>query len=213
MAWAAMLAGVVLAACGPSPPPGATGLLDVRTPTFTEAGVEGCHQCHAGEFNRSIADTPHGDATDPDTPYGQHGCESCHGPGSFHVSRAHGGRGVPKLTTFGFGPDASLREEQLAACRDCHHPEAGDGAAVAFEGSTHDSRFVNCSTCHTMHAEVEPLSEPSRQAEICLECHRTQREEHPEVRGRPVDFSTRACGDCHDIHPVAADEEDIDFDF
>ena len=211
--WLAVFAGVALAACDPSPPPGETGTLDVRAPAFTEAGVEGCHECHAGAFDRSIAGTPHGDVSDPSAPYGQHGCESCHGPGSFHVSRAHGGRGVPPLMQFGFGPGSAPRDQQLAACQDCHHPEAEAGAAIAFTGSTHDSRFVNCSTCHTMHAEVEPLSEPSRQADICLECHRSQREEHPEVRGRRVDFAARACSGCHEIHAVAVDEEDIDFGF
>jgi len=208
-----MLLCLLLVACEAKPPPGSTGTLDERTPVYTGEGVKACHLCHAGEFNRAIASTPHGDAGNPDTPYAQQGCESCHGPGSFHVSRAHGGKGVPKMTTFGFGAGASSREEQLAACQACHHEEARGAAAIAFDGSTHDSRYVNCSTCHAMHAQVEPLSDPVRQADICLECHRSQRDGHPELRGRPVDFSTRSCGSCHEIHPVPADTEEFDFDF
>ena len=117
------------------------------------------------------------------------------------------------MITFGFGADASSRDDQLAACQQCHHPDAPGAAAIAFPGSSHDSRYVNCSTCHAVHAGVEPLSEPARQAEICLECHRSQRENHPDVRGRPVDFNTRACSVCHSIHPLPVDAEDVEFDF
>ena len=209
--WAVPVA--MLAACEPNPPPGSTGMLDVRSPTYTEEGVQGCHLCHAGEFNRSLTDTAHGDPQNPATPYAQHGCESCHGPGSFHVSRAHGGKGVPKMITFGFGPGASLRDEQLAACQGCHHPDAAGAAAIEFAGSSHDSRFVNCSTCHEMHAREEPLSLPTRQAEICLECHRSLRDTHPQVRGQAVNFDLRLCSDCHAVHPVTMTAEELDFDF
>lgn len=197
--WLVLIA-LLLAACEPSPPPGATSLLEVRQASYTEEGVEGCHLCHAGEFNRSVAATPHGNASNPATPYGQHGCESCHGPGSFHVSRAHGGKGVPDMIQFGSGPDASGREEQIGACQACHQQATGGSAAVAFENSAHDLPFVNCSTCHVMHAEVEPLSSPARQAEICLDCHRKMRDGHPQIGTRPLDFSRQACSLCHAVH-------------
>lgn len=205
---------LLFVACEAKPPPGTTGLQDTRSPVFTRDGVKGCHYCHAGDFNQTVAASPHGDATNPATPYGQHGCESCHGPGSFHVSRAFGGKGRPGLILFGAGPGVSTREEQLAACESCHNNEAEGPARIAFRDSAHDSRFINCSTCHSMHVAVEPLSSPAGQAEICLECHRSMRSGHPEVRGRSVDFSQQACSDCHDLHPAPQDDEnDFDFDF
>lgn len=205
---------LLFVACEAKPPPGTTGLQDTRSPVFTLDGVKGCHYCHAGDFNQTVAASPHGDVTNPATPYGQHGCESCHGPGSFHVSRAFGGKGRPGLILFGSGPGVSTREEQLAACESCHNEEAEGPARIAFRDSAHDSRFINCSTCHSMHVAVEPLSNPIDQAEICLECHRSMRLEHPEVRGRSVDFSQQACSNCHDLHPAPQDDEnDFDFDF
>ena len=207
-----ILLSLLMVACEAKPPPGKTGLLDTRKPSFTSDGVKACHYCHAGNFNRAIAATPHGDVTNPATPYGQHGCESCHGPGSFHVSRAYGGKGKPGLINFGTGPGASTREEQLSACENCHNEEAAGAAKIRFRDSSHDSRSVNCSTCHTMHIQVEPLSNPGHQAEICLDCHRSLRQGHPEVRGRAVDFARQACSNCHDLHQADnADENDFDF--
>lgn len=197
---AGIVVAALLSACDPSPPPGQIGTLDVRTPRFTSAGVEGCLHCHAGSFNRAIESTAHGDRENPATPYGQQGCESCHGPGSFHASRAHGGRGVPGLIAFGHGPGSSPRALQLDACLSCHHSEADGPARIAFIGSAHDSPYVNCSTCHAVHSEASRLASPSGQAEVCFACHESQRAGHVKFRGRSLDFSAWACSRCHSVH-------------
>ena len=72
-----------------------------RAPKFTKEGTKGCQVCHSGERMQIIEKTVHGKTDKADSPYGQQGCESCHGPGSFHVSRAHGGRGFRNIIKFG----------------------------------------------------------------------------------------------------------------
>ncbi len=67
---------------------------------FTAAGVEGCLRCHVGDRLTAMAKTAHGNKDNPHTPYATQGCESCHGPGSFHSSRARGGVGFPALISF-----------------------------------------------------------------------------------------------------------------
>ena len=130
-----------------------------RTPIYTEGGSEDCLRCHSGNKMRDVAESPHGDGTSPFSPAANHDCESCHGPGSIHISRAHGGRGFPLLTQFGRGKEVSPRATQLAACLGCHGAESEIEPRIVFLGSPHDRNNINCSTCHTVHAVSDPFQE------------------------------------------------------
>jgi DmsE family decaheme c-type cytochrome len=178
-----------------------------RTPSFADGGSEACLRCHSGEKMRAIVSSPHGDTETPGSPFAEHGCESCHGPGSIHVSRAHGGRGFPPLTTFGRGKDVSPREEQIHACLACHANENTGARRIGFIGSVHDKRTINCSTCHKAHVETDPISNKDQQAKICYRCHRKQKEEHPRFEGKSINFDALSCSTCHDVHYAALLEE------
>ncbi len=174
-----------------------------RTPVFTIEGSASCLRCHSGEKMRAIAASPHGDtvtrgskATAPD-------CESCHGPGSIHISRAHGGRGFPPLTQFGRQKSDSPREEQLHACLSCHADESLGERRVVFIGSAHDRSTINCSTCHTAHAETDPVSARETQRKICARCHRRDITNHPRFEDKRIDFDALSCSTCHDVHVPA----------
>lgn len=178
-----------------------------RTPIFTRDGTQSCLTCHSGEKMRAMTSGPHGDAVIPGSPATIHGCESCHGPGSIHVSRAHGGRGFPPLIQFGRGKEASPREEQLRSCLDCHAQEGNGQSRVAFIGSAHDRQTINCSTCHTLHAENDPLSDRETQAATCSRCHRRQLADHPRFEDKSIDFDALSCATCHDVHAPAQLQE------
>jgi DmsE family decaheme c-type cytochrome len=178
-----------------------------RTPSFADGGSEACLRCHSGEKMRAIVSSPHGDTETPGSPFAGHGCESCHGPGSIHVSRAHGGRGFPPLTTFGRGKDVSPREEQIHACLACHANENTGARRIGFIGSVHDKRTINCSTCHKAHVETDPISNKEQQAKTCYRCHRKQKEEHPRFEGKSINFDALSCSTCHDVHYAALLEE------
>ena len=47
----------------------------------------GCHNSHPVDY---ILQTPMGVKGDPRTPFGQHGCESCHGPAGDHAAQENG---------------------------------------------------------------------------------------------------------------------------
>lgn len=178
-----------------------------RTPSFTEDGSATCLKCHSGEKMRAMQGSSHFDPETPHTPAADHGCESCHGAGSIHSSRAHGGVGFPALTMFGRGSANSPRDEQLAACLDCHAGEETGREPIAFFGSVHDRRTINCSTCHKAHVEVDPISDKEKQAATCFRCHRKQREEHPRFEGKSINFDALSCSTCHDVHMVNQTQE------
>jgi DmsE family decaheme c-type cytochrome len=178
-----------------------------RTPIFTEEGAEACLRCHSGEKMRAIASNVHGNADNPHTPASAQACEACHGPGSIHASRAHGGRGFPPLTTFGRGSDVSPRDEQLQACLGCHSGAGTGRAHIGFFGSVHDRRTINCSTCHQVHVETDPITDKDQQATTCFRCHRRQREEHPRFEGKSINFDALSCSTCHDVHLASLPEE------
>lgn len=169
-----------------------------RTPVFTSEGTQSCVVCHSGEKIRSIRAGIHGD----DNPLAEHGCEDCHGPGSFHVSRAHGGRGFPSMIAFGRGADASPRDEQVGACLACHTQSAGDKEAIAFLGSVHDKPFINCSSCHSVHTDVDRIKDKEEQAAICYACHKKTEAEHPRFEDKSIDFEALSCWTCHNVHKL-----------
>lgn len=173
-----------------------------RTPSFTEEGTESCLRCHSGDKIKAIQASPHGDGDNPHSPAAQHGCETCHGPGSIHISRAHGGRGFPPLTSFGRGSSSSPREEQLGACLQCHSGNEAGVEDIGFVGSAHDRRTINCSTCHKAHVDPDPMRDRAQQATTCYRCHRRQKEEHPRFEDKAIDFDTLSCWTCHDVHAV-----------
>ena len=178
-----------------------------RTPSFAEGGTEACLHCHSGEKMRAIVSSPHGDSETPGSPFAEHGCESCHGPGSIHVSRAHGGRGFPPLTTFGRGKEVSPREEQIHACLACHAGENTSTKRIGFIDSVHDKRRINCSTCHELHAETDPITDKDQQTATCSRCHRKKVREHSRFEGKSIDFDALSCSTCHDVHLTVLLEE------
>jgi DmsE family decaheme c-type cytochrome len=174
-----------------------------RTPTFTAQGSASCLRCHSGEKIRAVNGSPHGDADRPGTPAAGLGCEACHGPGSIHISRAHGGRGFPPLRMFGRGAGTAPRQEQLETCLGCHAADVGEAEPIGFYGSPHDRNTINCSTCHTAHAEVDPVRDQESQTAICRRCHRRQIEAHPRFEDTGIEFGNLTCSACHDVHAVA----------
>jgi len=156
---------------------------------------------------RAVQSGPHFNVHNPGAPAAADYCESCHGPGSIHVSRAHGGRGFPPLTEFGQGKGKAPREEQLAACLQCHGTEGVVRKTIGFIGSPHDLKSINCSTCHTIHATVDPIKNREQQAATCYRCHPKEKTGHPRFQSASMDIDRLPCSGCHDVHRALATPE------
>ena len=167
---------------------------------FTEQGTERCLDCHGGEKMTLIADSPHGNKDNPHAPYAQRGCESCHGKGSLHVSRARGGAGFPDLIQF--KRRGSSVQDQNAACLDCHSVDMGELEGMAFTGSLHDTGRMTCGTCHTIHTPENAMANTAEQKQTCARCHEEQIAAHPKFESKGIVFDKLTCGDCHDVHQL-----------
>ena len=118
---------------------------------------------------------------------GQTGCESCHGPGSLHITGG-GGRGK---SIFNPGQDP-------APCFECHRTVQAE-----FQLPQHHplpEHKMNCAQCHDPHgSDIFKASgglAMARLNEDCAGCHREQTRpfvfEHPALR--------EGCTACHNPH-------------
>lgn len=171
-----------------------------RQASYTRDGSDGCLRCHSGEEMRAVANSVHGNLENMYAPLASKGCEACHGPGSIHVSRAHGGAGFPKLIDFGRGKKYSPRETQIEACLACHHYEKGGTSPIEWTSSSHNRKSINCSTCHKVHVETEPMHVADTQVAMCSRCHRKDLKEHKHFEESNIDWESLACGTCHNVH-------------
>ena len=166
---------------------------------YTAEGTENCVRCHVGERIVSIAKTVHGNKEDPHTPYAKNGCESCHGPGSLHVSRARGGRGFPLLIAFREGEPV---QHQTAACIGCHGDNVDQQEGMNWNGSVHAVEDMTCVNCHELHIEGNPLKEQKLQLEVCATCHDEQITNHRRFENVGIVFDELTCFECHDVHQL-----------
>ncbi len=166
---------------------------------YTAEGMERCLRCHAGERMMLMAETAHGNPQNTHTPWAQKGCESCHGPGSLHASRARGGRGLPSLVTF---QDDESAQKQTAACVGCHADDMGDLPGMEWVGSAHDSHDMTCISCHAAHVVGNPLTEQKQQRDSCAKCHSKQLANHSRFKDKGIVFDNLSCYNCHDVHQL-----------
>ena len=178
-----------------------------RTPSYTRDGSESCLRCHSGEAMRAIANSVHGNMENMYTPLASRGCEACHGPGSIHSSRAHGGAGFPKLISFGRVKEFSPRDTQIEACLSCHHDGKGGTSPIEWYSSPHNRKSMNCSSCHVAHVETEPMHIADEQIDRCSRCHRKDLKEHKRFESANIEFDKLACGTCHNVHEALDRDE------
>jgi len=158
-------------------------------------GNKSCVECHA-DYTRVFPSSPHARLHLEGTPRGDSaGCESCHGPGSLHVSSG-GGRGKFIINP-GRDPEA---------CFTCHVD-----VHAQFKLPQHHpvlEQRMNCVQCHDPHGAdimqashrtafgARAASGMARLNESCAQCHREQ--------ARPVIFEHEAlregCTICHQPH-------------
>ena len=163
--------------------------------TFVGAQVcMGCHTTHAASFNLTVMGRIF---RNPRNAQEKGGCETCHGAGSLHV-KAGGGRGVGGIISFRKDDTSRSVADNNAICLSCH--DKGD--RLYWQGSTHESREVACTNCHTVMRNVSVRSQLKTVNEIdtCVQCHKNKRAEILRSGHMPLREGKMVCSSCHNPH-------------
>jgi DmsE family decaheme c-type cytochrome len=168
---------------------------------YTDKGADDCLKCHRADKwgVMPIFKTKHGSQVDPDAPFSNQQCESCHGPSKEHA-KARKKSEVKVGVTFGKGDNATVTQ-QNEACLTCHKSKEGEG----WHGSAHESVDVACVSCHQIHVERDPVFDPLAQQETCFNCHPRQRSDTFKSYGHPLRFGGMTCSGCHNPHDGNSD--------
>jgi DmsE family decaheme c-type cytochrome len=160
----------------------------------TFVGAKTCLTCHASqtaEFEKTLM------GKIGKTQKGKFDCENCHGPGSAHV-KAGGGRGVGGIISFRPEDQARTAEENNAVCLTCHEK----GNRTLWHGSTHETRGLMCTNCHTIMKSVSRKAQlkTELQPDTCFQCHKDIRAKMLRSAHMPVREGKVVCTNCHNPH-------------
>jgi DmsE family decaheme c-type cytochrome len=164
----------------------------------TYVGSQVCTGCHANQSAR-FGQTVMGKIflKNPRNAQEKAGCETCHGPGSAHVA-AGGGRGVGGMISFRADDPSRTPEENNAICLSCHEK----GRRTLWRGSTHETRGLACTNCHTIMTNVTPKFQLAKLTEMdtCFQCHKNKRAEIWRSSHMPIREGKMTCSSCHNPH-------------
>ena len=169
-----------------------SGMTFAAQPEGGPPGPEICKNCHANQYATYAASVMSAKG-DPRSAANAGGCAACHSDGTAHV-KAGGGKGAGGIVNPASKTLSADAKNKI--CLTCHER---DSKRSHWEGSTHQTRGVACSNCHTMHTP-DKVRTKITQYEVCLTCHKDKRAEINRPSRHPILEGKVGCSDCHNPH-------------
>jgi len=154
-------------------------------------GVDVCTECHQDKVE-TMRTSLHGQTADSRSPFGQKGCETCHGPGQLHFDTE--GNCIISMTGR-YGESIAKRND---ICLTCHQ----NGERRHWLSSVHEAEDLACVSCHSIHKRNDVVHRDS-QVEVCFSCHKDIRSQTFRASSHPIQENKIICSDCHSSHGSA----------
>ena len=127
------------------------------------------------------------------------------GPAPLLVRAAAPGEGLSVGGIISYRKDDLGRtvEQNNAVCLNCHER----GERTLWQGSTHETRGLACTDCHTImksvsaHFQLKTAFEP----DTCFQCHKDRRAQMFRSSHMPLREGKLVCTDCHNPHGSATE--------
>ncbi len=161
--------------------------MPVVAPGAKYVGTKACADCH-DEVVEKFKSNVHGRIIAGETPIGQTGCETCHGPGSVHIENEDPSKII--------NPKKIDAVPASAICLRCH---TGD-EHTNWNGSEHSLNDVSCVSCHKIHNNNNEYLLVKPEPQLCYDCHKDVRAKFYYPTHHPVNEGKMKCSDCHANH-------------
>lgn len=119
-------------------------------------------------------------------------------PAIVSTAKPPGGRSVGGIISFRKNDPGRTASDNNRICLACHER----GARVMWVASTHETRGLACTDCHTVMRDVSRKASlrTAWEPDTCFQCHKNKRAEIWRTSHMPVREGNMNCGSCHNPH-------------